>query len=61
MKLTRPKCPYDVIQIIMDDFLTELPDFPAEDIEQMLQDLPEFRDKDVSKSFDKFLNSTTDF
>ena len=61
MKLPRPKCPYDVIQIIMDDFLTELPDFPAEDIEQMLQDLPEFRDKDVSKSFDKFLNSTTDF
>ena len=61
MKLTRPNCPYDVIQIIMDDFLTELPDFPAEDIEQMLQDLPEFRDKDVSKSFDKFLNSTTDF
>ena len=35
----------------MDDFLTELPDFPAEDIEQMLQDLPEFGDKDVSKSF----------
>ena len=45
----------------MPDFLTELPDFPAEDIEQMLQDLPEFGDKDVSKSFDKFLNSTTDF
>tara|TARA_B100000131_G_scaffold185735_1_gene178819 strand:+ start:94 stop:231 length:138 start_codon:yes stop_codon:yes gene_type:complete len=45
----------------MDDFLTELPDFPAEDIEQMLQDLPELNDKDVSKSFDKFLNSTTDF
>jgi|TARA_B100000965_G_scaffold253609_1_gene213391 hypothetical protein len=45
----------------MDDFVTELPDFPAEDIEQMLQDLPELRDKDISKSFDKFLNSTTDF
>ncbi len=45
----------------MDDFLTELPGFPAEDIEQILQDLPESNDKDVSKSFDKFLNSTTDF
>ena len=45
----------------MYDFLTELPDFPAEDLEQLIQDLPELNDKDVSKSFDKFLNSTTDF
>ena len=41
--------------------MDDLFDLPAEDIEQMIQDLPEMNDMDVSKSFDKFLNSTTDF
>ena len=41
--------------------MDDLFDLPTEDIEQMIQDLPEMNDKDVSKSFDKFLNSTTDF
>ena len=41
--------------------MDDLFDLPAEDIEQMIQDLPEMEDRDTSKSFDKFLNSTTDF
>ena len=41
--------------------MDDLFDLPAEDLEQLIQDLPELNDKDVSKSFDKFLNSTTDF
>jgi len=41
--------------------MDDLFDLPVEDIEQLIQDLPELNDKDVSKSFDKFLNSTTDF
>ena len=41
--------------------MDDLFDLPVEDIEQMIQDLPEMEDKDTSKSFDKFLNSTTDF
>jgi len=41
--------------------MDDLFDLPVEDIEQMIQDLPESEDKDISKSFDKFLNSNTDF
>ena len=41
--------------------MDDLFDLPVEDIEQMIQDLPEMEDKDTSKSFEKFLNSTTDF
>ena len=41
--------------------MDDLFNLPAEDLEQMIQDLPEMEDKDTSKSFDKFLNSTTDF
>ena len=41
--------------------MDDLFDLPAEDIEQMIQDLPEMNDKDVSKSFDKLLNATWDF
>ena len=41
--------------------MDDLFDLPTEDIEQLIQDLPELNDKDVSKSFDIFLNSTTDF
>ena len=41
--------------------MEDLFDLSSEDIEQLIQDLPELNDKDVSKSFDKFLNSTTDF
>ena len=35
---------------------TDLPDFHVE-----IYDLPEMKDEDDSKSFDQFLNSTTDF
>ena len=41
----------------MDDLI----DLSSEDIEQMIQDLPEMEDKDTSKSFDKLLNLTWDF
>ena len=41
--------------------MDDLFDLSSEDIEQLIKALPELNDKDVSKSFDKFLNSTTDF
>jgi len=40
----------------MDDLLSEIQDSPGE-----IFDLPEMKDEDETKSFDQFLNSTTDF
>ena len=40
----------------MDELLSEIQDSPAE-----IFDLPEMKDEDETKSFDQFLNSTTDF
>ena len=39
----------------------DLFNLPAEDIEQMIQDLPEMEDKYTSKSLEKLLNINWDF